>query len=402
MVTKERTQWWDDVTKVRCLLCNKYFRRITNTHLWNAHQTTMEEYIKTFPDSKIDAEGLADSRVDHLRDRTYEEIYGEGKSSKLIETRRQSTSEQMKDPLQIEIRKEKCGYEMTEETKLLLSKSKTVHGGSNYRERALKHYGLECQRCGKDGEDPGEFIVHHKDFANISSELGNHEIDNLMVLCKPCHSKLHNEMSGVSGKFIGLSDIEKGVHHILMGLKKEYGLDLKDANFKDTPKRVARAYAEIFSGIKNTKEQVKDILSTAFPSECNGLIIAKDVRVFSMCPHHLLPVDYTISVAYIPSPDGRVLGISKLSRLVEVLAGRPVLQEQLGEDITNSLMGLDGCVGAGCLIEGKHYCMIMRGVNQTNCVTGSSSMKGVFLQRDSEGVAARAELMSLWSSKRST
>jgi len=174
-------------------------------------------------------------------------------------------------------------------------------------------------------------------------------------------------------------------------------LNLRDVNFKDTPKRVARAYAEIFSGIKNTDEQVRDILCSAFPSEYNGMVIAKGVRVFSMCPHHLLPVDYDISVAYIPSPDGQVLGISKLSRLAEILAGRPVLQEQLGEDITKALMSLKGCKGAGCIIEGKHYCMMMRGVSEPNSKTGTSSLKGVFLHHSQAGIAARAELMSLWN-----
>jgi GTP cyclohydrolase I len=169
--------------------------------------------------------------------------------------------------------------------------------------------------------------------------------------------------------------IKQGMSLMLEGLE----LDPTDENFRDTPNRVKRAYQEIFSGLDNTDEQIKKILSTKFPSKFSQMIIVKDIHVFSMCPHHFLPVDYTVSVAYLPSEDGTVLGISKLPRLIEVLAKRPVLQEQFTEDITTHLMSLDGVRGAGCIVRGMHYCMLMRGIKQTEAATITSSLKGVFL-----------------------
>lgn len=362
---------------IECEICHKKYLRITNTHLWKEHQITIEEYKKMFPGASIDAEGLAKSRVHHLTDKTYEEIYGKEKAQELKNQRKISTSIQMQDPSQIEIRKNTI-HECSEETKELISTAQTVHGASTYRKRALAYYGLECARCGFSTENPEDFVVHHKDFNNISSTLGNHSIENLVVLCKPCHAKLHNELATGIKKFVGLSSIERGVHYILKGLRDEFGLNLNDENFKDTPKRVARAYAEIFEGIQDTSKQVNEILDSGFPCQYDGMVIAKNIEAFSMCPHHLLPIKYEISAAYIPSKNGKVIGISKLSRLVEILAKRPVLQESLCLDITYYLMQLHGCQGAACIVDGIHFCMAMRGVKQSGVHTITSSIKGIF------------------------
>lgn len=378
---------------IPCEICGKLFLRITNTHLWKDHQITMGEYKEKFPGAPIDAKGLAYSRVSHLREKTYEEVYEEESAADLKQKRRADAKKQMTDETQIQIRKEKCGYAHTKEHKKLLSELKTSHGANNYRKRALEHYGLECCRCGKTTDAPTDFAVHHKDLNNHPSELGNHSLDNLMVLCRSCHAKLHNELDHVAGRFKGISSVERGVQWILKGLKDDYGLDLQDENFTDTPKRIARAYAEIFEGVKNTEVQVQNVLCSAFPCEYDQLILAKDIEVFSMCPHHFLPVQYKIHAAYIPSEGGSVIGISKLSRLVEILAKRPVLQEQLVEDVTKYLMRLDGCSGAACIAEGIHFCMAMRGVKQHNSKTITSSLKGVFFDEPE----TRAELLQLIS-----
>jgi GTP cyclohydrolase I len=198
---------------------------------------------------------------------------------------------------------------------------------------------------------------------------------------------------------IGIEDmndlIQVGMKLILEGLNEKFGLDLKDPNFTDTPKRVSRMYDEIFSGIKDTEEQVKAILASSFPSNYDQMILVRDIETFSMCPHHFLPVHYHISVAYIPAGDpkcsGKVLGISKLARLAEILAKRPVLQEQLTEDITRHLMTLEGCRGAACIVKGTHYCMVMRGVKKPSATTITSSLKGVFFDKPE----ARQEFLEL-------
>ncbi len=171
----------------------------------------------------------------------------------------------------------------------------------------------------------------------------------------------------------GYDKMEEAVATIL----RELGLDLSDANLKDTPARVARMYREVLSGAGQTEEQVETILRSAFPCQNNNLVLVRDVEAFSLCPHHLLPVQYKVHVAYLPN--GKVVGLSKLPRLVNVLARRPVLQEQLVEDVTTSLMRIEGCMGAACIAEGVHYCMVMRGVRQSKAVTVASSLKGAFL-----------------------
>lgn len=181
--------------------------------------------------------------------------------------------------------------------------------------------------------------------------------------------------------------IRQGVELILEGI----GVDISDPNFIDTPDRVARSYQEIFAGLDNTEDQVLDILNATFPCEHQQMIIAKNIEVFGMCPHHLLPVRYQITVGYMPGDNGRVLGISKLARLAKVIAAQPILQEQVVNDIAVALDSLSGCKGSGCIAHGEHYCMKMRGVSQIDAVITTSSLQGEF--RDDPLV--RSEFMSL-------
>ena len=190
-------------------------------------------------------------------------------------------------------------------------------------------------------------------------------------------------------KAAGADPLEFAAWNLLQALSEELGLDLNDENFDDTPARISRMYREILSGLKDTDKQVEKILNSAFPCNNDQLVLVRDIEAFSLCPHHFLPVHYKIHVAYIPSE--KVIGLSKLARLVNVLAKRPVLQEQFVEDVSSSLMKIEGCLGAACIAEGTHYCMVMRGVRQSQSRTITSSLKGVFL----EDARARQELMQL-------
>ena len=189
----------------------------------------------------------------------------------------------------------------------------------------------------------------------------------------------------------GLGKVEFAAKLMLEGLSEEFGLDLSDPNFTETPARIMRAYKEIFAGIKDTDKQVQAILDKSFPSTYDGIVLIKDVKTFSMCPHHFLPVEYSIDVGYIPSKQGRVIGISKLARLANILAKRPVLQEKFTDDITAALMSIPGVQGAGCIVRGRHLCMAMRGAKQEEAITKTSSLKGIFIDDNS----ARMELMEL-------
>ena len=174
-----------------------------------------------------------------------------------------------------------------------------------------------------------------------------------------------------------MDTVEEGMKLILQGLQQRYDLDLQDDNFLDTPERVSRMCEELFAGVKDTDKKVSEILKAAFPCSYDQLIVVKDIEAFSVCPHHFLPVHYKIYVSYLPN--GHVVGLSKIARLVTLLARRPVLQEQLTEDISSSLMKIQGCLGAACVVEGLHYCMAMRGVKQSSAKTITSSLKGALL-----------------------
>lgn len=279
---------------------------------------------------------------------------------------------------------------ISKQKKTKRKKNPNQYDANHYRERALEFYGHTCQRCGK--EFPADqLVVHHRDLVNVPGEVGHYQLENLMVLCKKCHAKLYAEIQDTVGQFIGLSDVERGMYFMLKGLRDEFGLDITSEHFKDTPKRVARAYAEIFSGVRNTKEQVQDVLSTSFSSSLDDMMVVRDIKVFSMCPHHFLPVVYKIDIGYIP--DGRILGLSKLPRVAEILAKRPVVQEDLAIDIAESLMSIKP-KGVGVCIKGQHYCMLMRGVEKPDTYAITSAMRGAFLHDP----AVRNEFLSLCKS----
>lgn len=182
--------------------------------------------------------------------------------------------------------------------------------------------------------------------------------------------------------------IRNGIIQVLDGL----GLNLNDPNLIDTPDRVTKSFQEILQGLVDTDRQVEEILSATFPCDHREVVIAKNIECFSLCPHHLLPVHYDVVVGYMPGGDGaRVVGLSKLYRLVELLAKRPVLQEQMVNDISNALMRIPGCIGAGCIAYGEHHCIKMRGVAQKSAVVVSSSLQGAFMSES----MVRSEFMQL-------
>lgn len=145
------------------------------------------------------------------------------------------------------------------------------------------------------------------------------------------------------------SKIERGVELILQGI----GVDLSDRNFIETPERVARFYNEMFNS--------KETQYATFPEKYSDFVLLHGHRMYSLCPHHLLPVEFTVSLAYIP--DGHVLGLSKLARLLDECNNGPLLQEKFTTTALSLLK--DNCPsirGAACLIEGVHGCTRIRGV----------------------------------------
>lgn len=166
--------------------------------------------------------------------------------------------------------------------------------------------------------------------------------------------------------------IKEGVRLILEGI----GEDLNREGLKDTPERVARMYMEIFSGIG--KDPLEGIRPTVFHEKHDEMIIIKDIPFYSMCEHHLIPFYGRAHVAYIPGTKGKIVGLSKLARVVENASRRPSLQERLTSEIADALERLLEPLGVLVIIEAEHLCMSMRGVKKPGHLTITSALRGVF------------------------
>lgn len=185
-------------------------------------------------------------------------------------------------------------------------------------------------------------------------------------------------------------DDEKIVEAVKM-LITAVGQDLNDPNFQETPERVLRSYYELFDGHIQLDEKLKNIFSKAFPSTYKGIVSQKNIKAASFCPHHLLPIKYSIDVGYI-SQNGKMLGLSKLVRLTRILARRLVLQETFTQDIVDSIMKNLGADGAIAIVRGDHMCMSIRGVNAPDAITTTSAVSGIFAD---PAKGARQEFLQL-------
>ena len=165
------------------------------------------------------------------------------------------------------------------------------------------------------------------------------------------------------------------------------GEDLSRDGLLDTPKRAAKAMKFLTHGYSQT---VEDIVNGAlFDSDASEMVLVSDIELYSMCEHHVLPFIGKCHVAYIPG--GKVLGLSKVARIVDMYARRLQIQESLTTQIARSVMDITGAAGVGVIIEAKHMCMMMRGVQKQNSVMRTSSLLGCFRDNDK----TRAEFLSL-------
>jgi GTP cyclohydrolase IA len=176
------------------------------------------------------------------------------------------------------------------------------------------------------------------------------------------------------------------VREILIGI----GENPKRDGLRDTPERVARAYAEMFSGLR---QQPEDVLATVFDIGHDELVLVKDIEVWSCCEHHLVPFTGVAHVGYIPNRNGKITGLSKLARLVDIYAKRPQVQERLTTQVADALSRLLEPRGVIVVIECEHLCMTMRGVRKPGSKTITSAVRGQL-----RNAATRAEAMQLITS----
>jgi len=165
------------------------------------------------------------------------------------------------------------------------------------------------------------------------------------------------------------------------------GEDPEREGLRDTPGRVARAYAELTAGLRQVPE---DVLTTTFDIGHDEMVLVRDIELWSMCEHHLVPFTGVAHVGYIPAESGKITGLSKLARLVDVFAKRPQVQERLTTQVADALMEILEPRGVIVVIEAEHLCMTMRGVRKAGARTITSAVRGMM-----HNAATRSEAMSL-------
>lgn len=166
------------------------------------------------------------------------------------------------------------------------------------------------------------------------------------------------------------------------------GEDPEREGLLETPARVARAYAELTGGLRMAPE---DVLTTTFDLGHDEMVLVRDIELWSMCEHHLVPFTGVAHVGYIPAESGKITGLSKLARLVDVFAKRPQVQERLTTQVADALVELLEARGVIVVIEAEHLCMTMRGVRKAGARTITSAVRGIMLSSPS----TRAEAMAL-------
>ena len=183
---------------------------------------------------------------------------------------------------------------------------------------------------------------------------------------------------------VDLARVEKAVRELLIAI----GEDPERSGLVRTPERVARAYAEMFAGLFVDPDEV---LQTTFDENHDELVLVKDIPLYSICEHHLVPWHGKAAVGYIPGEDGRITGLSKLARLVDLYAKRPQVQERLTSQVADAVMRRLEPQGVIVVVEAEHLCMAMRGVRKPGSTTTTSAVRGIF-QSDPR---SRAEALSL-------
>jgi GTP cyclohydrolase IA len=186
---------------------------------------------------------------------------------------------------------------------------------------------------------------------------------------------------------VDIARIEKAVREILLSV----GEDPDREGLLKTPNRVARSYAELMAGLQDDPRRH---LKTVFRERYDEVVLLRDIEFHSLCEHHLLPFTGKAHVAYLP--DGKVVGLSKLARLVEGYARRPQVQERLTTQIADALMEELNPIGAACVIEATHTCMTIRGAKKHGSIMVTSALRGIF----KDNGTSRAEVLALMYNSR--
>ena len=182
--------------------------------------------------------------------------------------------------------------------------------------------------------------------------------------------------------------IRKAINDIIEAI----GENPKREGLLGTPERVAEMYAELFGGMK---QDPREELKVGFELGHREMVVLRDIPFYSMCEHHLLPFYGVAHIGYIPNEEGRIVGISKLARVVEVISRRPQLQEKMTTEIADAIMDAIKPAGVAVVIQAEHLCMIMRGIKKPGANVVTSAIRGIFSRK----AASRAEFFSIIQGK---
>lgn len=191
-------------------------------------------------------------------------------------------------------------------------------------------------------------------------------------MCEDCEHSFTQD----AFNFVNPEGVRKAVEDLLV----ELGVDMDDENFRETPRRVAAYLMSHFTAHLEIEAELDKYAQAVFPSDYEGMVVVDNIRAYGICPHHLLPIIYTIHVGYIPTVD--TIGISKLARLPKLLARLPTLQEDLTKLIADELSELLGTPHVAVAVEGVHMCMVCRGVQSDRSATSTSTVNGFFATND--------------------
>ena len=200
-------------------------------------------------------------------------------------------------------------------------------------------------------------------------------------MVQPIRAKMTTNNQNISK--LDTNRVERAVVELLEAIGEDPGRD----GLKDTPARVARAYKEIFAGVS---EDPSELLTTNFDLGHEELVLVKNIEVYSICEHHLLPFFGVAHIAYLPGFAGKITGLSKLARVVDLYAKRPQVQERLTNQVADAIEAKLESAGVVVIIEAQHLCMSMRGIKKTSASTITSTFRGS-LKED----PARSEVMYL-------
>ncbi|MGD8500852.1 MAG: GTP cyclohydrolase I FolE [Phycisphaerales bacterium] len=185
---------------------------------------------------------------------------------------------------------------------------------------------------------------------------------------------------------------EAKIRSAIYEIIKAIGDDPKREGLVDTPERVAEMYAELFGGME---QDPGEELKVGFELGHREMVILRDIPFYSMCEHHLLPFYGVAHIGYIPNEEGRIIGISKLARVVEIISKRPQLQERMTTEIADAIMGALNPDGVAVVIQAEHLCMIMRGIKKPGSNVITSAIRGIFKRK----AASRAEFFAIIQGK---